>query len=93
MKLAYYRNLCKMTQQDVAMVSGISIQQIQDIEAGKVNIRCIHADTAIRLANAFGISVEELMGVIYTMDDGRILYESEFIPFTPNSQGSSNDID
>lgn len=92
MKLAYYRNLWKMTQQDLAMVSGISIQQIRDIEDGKVNVRCIHADTAIRLANAFGISVEDLMGVIDTADDGQILYESDFIPFTPNSQCSSNNI-
>ena len=79
MKLAYYRNLWKMTQRDVSMLSGLSVRQIRDLENGHVDMRKIRADTAIRLAKCFGISVEELMGVCGSWDDGSIIYDSDFI--------------
>lgn len=79
MKLAYYRNLWKMTQRDLSATSGISVRQIQDIEAGHVDVRKIRADTVIRLARCFGISAEELMGVCDSWEDGQIIYDSDFI--------------
>ena len=82
MKLAYYRNEWKMSQRELSALSGISIRQIRDIENGRVDIRRIHADTVIRLARCFGVSAEELMGIVGEYDDGNIIYDSDFIRFS-----------
>ena len=82
MNLRKYRLEIEMTQKRLSECTGISVRQIQDIEAGRVDPRHIKADTAIRLANVFSVTVEELLGAIF-LDDGRILYESEFVPFVP----------
>ena len=82
MKLAYYRNEWKMTQRDLSLASGISIRQIRDIENGRVDVRHIRADTVIRLARCFGVSAEDLMGIVGSYDDGNIIYESDFIKFS-----------
>lgn len=82
MNLKKYRLEIEMTQKHLSECTGISVRQIQDIEAGRVDPRHIKADTAIRLAHVFSVTVEELLGAI-CLDDGRILYESEFVPFVP----------
>lgn len=82
MKLAHYRKAWKMSQSDLSLTSGISIRQIRDIENGRVDVRHIHADTVIRLARCFGVSAEDLMGVVGSHDDGNIIYESDFIKFS-----------
>lgn len=82
MKLAYYRKEWNMTQRELSSLSGISIRQIQDIENGRVDPRRIRADTVIRLARCFGVSAEDLMGIVGEYDDGNIIYESDFIKFS-----------
>ena len=82
MNLKKYRLEIEMTQKRLSECAGISIRHIQDIEAGRVDPRHIKADTAIRLAHVFSVSVEDLLGAV-CLDDGRILYESEFVPFVP----------
>lgn len=82
MNLKKYRLEIKMTQERLSECTGISVRQIQDIEAGRVNPRHIKADSAIRLAHVFGVTVEELLGAV-ELDDGRIVYLSEFEPFVP----------
>lgn len=82
MNLRKYRLEIEMTQKRLSECTGISVRQIQDIEAGRVNPRHIKADTAIRLAHVFSVTVEELLGAV-CLDDGRVLYESEFVPFVP----------
>ena len=79
MKLAYYRKTLKITQRDLSNWSGISIRQIQDIESGRVDVRHIRADTVIRLARCFGVSAEDLMGIVGEYEDGNLIYESDFI--------------
>lgn len=82
MNLKKYRLEIEMTQERLSECTGISVRQIQDIEAGRVDPRHIKADSAIRLAHVFGITVEELLGAV-ELDDGRIVYLSEFEPFVP----------
>lgn len=86
MNLAKYRHKWEMTQQDLSHTTGISIRQIRDIESGKVNVRHLHADTAIRLSRALGVSVEQLLGVVGEKDDGSLYYESDFVwpTFSPD---------
>lgn len=79
MKLAYYRKTLNITQRDLSNWSGISIRQIQDIESGRVDVRHIRADTVIRLARCFGVSAEDLMGIVGEYEDGNLIYESDFI--------------
>ena len=82
MNLKKYRLEIEMTQERLSECTGLSVRQIQDIEAGRVDPHHIKADTAIRLAHVFSVSVEELLGAV-CLDDGRILYEDDFEWFTP----------
>lgn len=82
MNLKKYRQEIDMTQQHLARCTGVSVRQIQDIEAGRVSPRHIRADTAIRLAHVFRVTVEELLGAV-ELEDGKIVYLSEFEWFTP----------
>lgn len=82
MDLKKYRLEIEMTQEHLSQCTGISVRQIQAIEAGRVSPRHIKADTAIRLAHVFGVTVEELLGAV-CLEDGRILYLSEFETFIP----------
>ena len=78
MKVKQYRLSWHMTQRDLSQLTGLSIRQIRDIEAGKVSPTKIRADTALRLAHAFGITVEELLDCVWETDTGKLLYASEF---------------
>ena len=71
-----------MTQSRLSECTGISVRQIRDIESGRINPRHIKADTAIRLAHVFSVTVEELLGAI-VLENGRTVYISEFESFTP----------
>lgn len=82
MNLKQYRLEIEMTQSRLSECTGISVRQIRDIEAGRINPRHIKADTAIRLAHVFSVSVEELLGAI-VLENGRTVYVSEFESFTP----------
>ena len=82
MNLKQYRIEIEMTQKRLSECTGISVRQIRDIESGHINPRHIKADTAIRLAHVFSVTVEELLGAI-VLDSGKAVYASEFEPFTP----------
>ena len=82
MNLRKYRLEIEMTQKHLSECTGISVRQIQDIEAGNVDPRHIKADTAIRLAQVFSVTVEELLGAV-CLDDGRVLYEADLDWFSP----------
>lgn len=85
------RHHWQMTQQELSALTGISLRQIRDIESGKVSPRHIKADTVLRLARAFGVSMEEIMGETFEVD-GKILYLDEFEwlgqPTTLNNAGT-----
>lgn len=51
------------TQEDLARNSGVKIATIQKLEAGYNNIRKAQFDTLYKLARAFGVSIEYLVGV------------------------------
>lgn len=82
MNLKQYRLEIEMTQSRLSECTGISVRQIRDIESGRINPRHIKADTAIRLAHVFSVTVEELLGAI-VLENGRTVYISEFESFTP----------
>ncbi len=82
MNLKQYRLEIEMTQSRLSECTGISVRQIRDIESGRINPRHIKADTAIRLAHVFSVTVEELLGAI-VLENGRTVYVSEFESFTP----------
>ena len=81
MNLKQYRLEIEMTQKRLSECTGISVRQIRDIESGRINPRHIKADTAIRLAHVFSVTVEELLGTI-VLENGRTVYVSEFDSFT-----------
>lgn len=78
MRVKQYRLSWHMTQRDLSQLTGLSIRQIRDIESGKVSPTKIRADTALRLAHAFGVTVEELLDCVWETDTGKLLYASEF---------------
>ena len=78
MRIKQYRLSWHMTQRDLSQLTGLSIRQIRDVESGKVRPTKIRADTAIRLAHAFGVTVEELLDCVWETDTGKLLYASEF---------------
>lgn len=78
MRVKQYRLSWHMTQRDLSHLTGLSIRQIRDIESGKVSPTKIRADTALRLAHAFGVTVEELLDCVWETDTGKLLYASEF---------------
>ncbi len=82
MKVKQYRFSWGMTQQDLSRLTGLSIRQIRNIESGKINPKMIRADTAIRLAHAFGVTVEDLLDCIWETENGKLIYASEFVWLT-----------
>lgn len=78
MRVKQYRFSWHMTQRDLSQLTGLSIRQIRDIESGKVSPTKIRADTVLRLAHAFGVTVEELLDCVWETDTGKLLYASEF---------------
>jgi len=90
MKVKQYRLAWKMSQRDLSQLTGLSIRHIRDIESGMVSPTHIRADTAIRLAHTFGVSVEDLLECVWETDTGKLLYASEFQWLT-QSQSSPKD--
>lgn len=83
MRVKEYRLQWEMSQQDLAQATGLSIRQIRDIESGRVSPRMIRADTVLRLARSFGVSMEDIMGEFHETETGKLIYMSEFEWFTP----------
>lgn len=85
MRVKEYRLQWKMSQSDLALTTGLSIRQIRDIESGKVSPRMIRADTVLRLARAFGVTMEDIMGDFCESETGKLIYMSEFEWFSPKA--------
>lgn len=64
-RLKMYRNSCKMTQRAVAESIGISLRGYQQYEQGKFEP---NIEKLIKLADTFGISVDELIGHKFPQD-------------------------
>lgn len=86
MTLKEHRLQWGMTQKDLANASGVSIKTIQEIENHKRLIRNVTVNTAVRLTRVFGISIEELVGKGFDVDD-KICFENDFIWFKPKETG------
>lgn len=59
--LAEYRKKSGLTQQAVADAAGVNIRLYQKYERGDVNISAVAAGTVARIAQALGMTVEELL--------------------------------
>lgn len=59
--LAYYRNDKRITQAALAERSGVSLRTIQEYEQGRKPINGAAALTVYRLAQAIGVTVEDLL--------------------------------
>lgn len=55
------RNSLNMTQAHLAEKSGVPIRTIQKYESGKYAIQNMTVGTALRIAKALGVTVEDLM--------------------------------
>lgn len=60
-RLKTIRLAAGMTQEQLAFASNVKISTIQKIERGFSDINGIRLDTALKLACALGITVEELV--------------------------------
>ena len=80
MTLKEHRLQLGLTQSELERLSGISVKTIQQIENHKRPLGGVSVNTAIRLANALGITVEELVGKVFEMDD-EIYFENDFVWF------------
>lgn len=77
-----YRQQQNLTQRDLAMMSDVSLRQIQALESGAVNVRHVKVDTVLRLSYALNVSINELLGVHFTSDGP--IYDSDFIWLKPD---------
>lgn len=82
MTLKEYRQQCGLTQRDLAMNSGVSVRTIREIENHKRLIGNVTVNTAVRLARIFGITVEDLTGKVFEVND-KIYFENDFKWFKP----------
>ena len=78
-----YRQQQNLTQRDLAMMSNVSLRQIQALESGAVNVRHVKIDTVLRLSYALSIPINKLLGVHFTSDGP--IYDSDFIWFKPDN--------
>lgn len=86
MTLKEYRLQQNMTQMDLQMHSGVSIRTIREIENHKRLIGGVTVNTAVKLALALGITVEDLTGKIMDVE-GKLYFENDFVWFKPNEAG------
>ena len=86
MTLKEYRHQYGLTQRDLAMRSGVSIRTIQEIENRKRLIGNITVNTAVRLAKALGVTVEDLTGKIFNVED-KMYFENDFKWFQAKQAG------
>lgn len=85
MRVKEYRLKWEMSLADLALTTRLSIRQIRDIESGKVSPRMIRADTVLRLARAFGVTMEDIMGEFCESETGKLIYMSEFHWLEPDA--------
>lgn len=61
MNIAKLRKEAKLTQKALSDQTGINIRQIQKMESGEIDLKNITVRTAVALADAFGISMDDLV--------------------------------
>ena len=61
MNIARLRKEAKLTQKALSDRTGINIRQIQKMESGEIDLSNITVRTAVALADAFGISMDDLV--------------------------------
>jgi DNA-binding transcriptional regulator YiaG len=59
--LAYYRTKAGLSQSQLAEKSGVSVRVLQNYEQGERDLAKAAAGTVVRLAQAVGVTVEELL--------------------------------
>ena len=59
--LKEYRQKAGITQEELAMRSGVKLSTLQKLETGKNSLNGAAAETVLRLARALGVSVEALV--------------------------------
>lgn len=59
--LQKYRKAAGMTQLELAVASGVSLRTLQDYEQGRKPISQAAAVTVHRIAEALGVTIEELI--------------------------------
>lgn len=57
------RNLCGMTQKELAEKTGVNIRQIQKYESGEYSVENMTAKTSSAISKALGCSMEELISL------------------------------
>lgn len=80
MTLKEYRQRHMLTQRDLSKSSGVSIRTIREIENHKRLIGNITVSTAVSLARALGVTVEDLTGKVFEAYDKRY-FENDFTWF------------
>lgn len=64
-RLAYLRSDKRITQAALAELSGVSLRTLQDYEQGRKPINQAAAITVHRIAQALGVTVEDLLEIEY----------------------------
>lgn len=74
------RNLCGMTQRELAEKSGVNIRQIQKYESGEYSLENMTTKTADGISRALGCSIDELVKMdtsIFTNDMAKAIRDGE----------------
>lgn len=61
--LKQYREMRKLSQRELAERSGVSLRTLQDYEQGRKPINQAAAITVLRIAQALGVTVEDLLEI------------------------------
>ena len=60
-RIAYYRTAAGLSQSQLAKSAGISVRVLQNYEQGARDIKKAAAEAVLRIAQALGITVEDLL--------------------------------
>lgn len=85
MDITKHRINAGLTQQQLAQLSGLSIEQIIAIETKEILAKDMGENDAIRLAYALGISVDDMLGAV-VLNTGALVYIDEFEWFSPKKE-------
>jgi transcriptional regulator with XRE-family HTH domain len=60
-RIAYYRTVAGLSQSQLAKTADVSVRTLQDYEQGRKPIEKAAAETVLHIAQALGITVEDLL--------------------------------
>lgn len=86
MRIKEYRKQQGLTQKDLAMHSGVNIRTIRRIENCEQSLGNLSLNTAMKIAWALGITIEELTGEVFKVEE-KFYYENEFKPIILKESG------